>query len=682
MRVIFIHIVLVTLLVISTLSGISQKLNGSYESVTFVSDRDLYLSGEDLWFAGKVKSDGSPSKVVYVEVFNNESNAVSRAKYWVIDGIFSGNINLPEFLETGYYQIRIYTHFQKNFPVWQMSSKIIKVVNTTIPLPKAELDINKEAFSLNPEGKLCFMLNDLSNESELMLLNGSEVLDSSVVFYPNGLGIIDKKYLDNDNLELKIYFNGEEIRSVPVIVPVRKTSVNYKMYEGTLVLRILVPGKNNGELLTTATNIKSGSVYNSKGRILEGKANVEFEGLEQGLYIFDIKVDGKNIMSFVDLIITDNDKLKGEIVIETATIYGTTDQLRSQLPDYIINNPLHLCDFGIINNLNKELVSQAHILLSLKSEEIIEKFGTYEPENVLYEKENLGPIITGYIQDTDNVDNVIIYCSYVIEASQFFVTRTNKKGNFTIQLGNFDNNGDVYLTSEEELGELKIRSNYCSKAPIWNPVLYLPDSTDRELLTELYINSQFSSVFNNEQAFHIDHGNCFLPLFAGNMTTYRMSNYIQMATTQELINEIVSYVRVKKITDGYQFLVLDDKTRVQYSDPLVMLDNIYYPDISEIMKLQPSEITHIDVISRKYFYGDVVFNGVVRVNTTSGIREDRELPGNGVFFKYSAPEKFTEFRTKIEELSNTLYWNIKKTEETGNNISISRKWEKRRIRLY
>ena len=83
---------------------------------------------------------------------------------------------------------------------------------------------------------------------------------------------------------------------------------------------------------------------------------------------------------------------------------------------------------------------------------------------------------------------------------------------------------------------------------------------------------------------------------------------------------------------GIKLLYLINQTGLQYTEPLIILDKIYYPDINEIVKLQPSEIVEIDVISSSYYYGSSIFNGIVRITTTLGVLDNIKLPKNGVFF--------------------------------------------------
>ena len=107
------------------------------EEVVFFSDRDYYLTGESLWFKafvfldGKLSSDWS--KVLYVELYNDQQDVLIQNKYKTENGMINGLLSIPEDVNTGHYFLRCYTRYGLNFPVENLYTKIISIVN-----PKSE----------------------------------------------------------------------------------------------------------------------------------------------------------------------------------------------------------------------------------------------------------------------------------------------------------------------------------------------------------------------------------------------------------------------------------------------------------------------------------------------------------------------------------------------------------------
>lgn len=93
--------------------------NYAQESVRCATDRSLYAAGETIWMRAWVNDDeGVPtSKFVYVELLRDGIGSVERRiKLKERGGMFFGQMDLPEDLESGWYTLRAYTRAQKDWP--------------------------------------------------------------------------------------------------------------------------------------------------------------------------------------------------------------------------------------------------------------------------------------------------------------------------------------------------------------------------------------------------------------------------------------------------------------------------------------------------------------------------------------------------------------------------------------
>ena len=104
------------------------------ERVLLVLDQDLYLAGEKvnffaLTFDAALQIPIELSSVLYVELFNQDNNVISAKKYLLKQGEGTYDIDLPRQIETGYYYLRAYTNYMKNFGASAFFTKRIKVVN-------------------------------------------------------------------------------------------------------------------------------------------------------------------------------------------------------------------------------------------------------------------------------------------------------------------------------------------------------------------------------------------------------------------------------------------------------------------------------------------------------------------------------------------------------------------------
>lgn len=89
------------------------------EHIWIHTDRQLYVSGETVWFKlynfdTQKQQLSSFSQVAYLEMTNQQGSAISRIKVGLNKGTGQGSIELPEALSNGRYTLRAYTRAMRN----------------------------------------------------------------------------------------------------------------------------------------------------------------------------------------------------------------------------------------------------------------------------------------------------------------------------------------------------------------------------------------------------------------------------------------------------------------------------------------------------------------------------------------------------------------------------------------
>jgi hypothetical protein len=105
-----------------------------YEDVYVQTDRDVYISGEYLWFSvylfdRQTSSLSSRSSYAYIELLNPVNQPVSRVKICLENGTGGGGFTLPDSLSNGEYTLRAYTSWMKNFLPYGCFMKNINIYN-------------------------------------------------------------------------------------------------------------------------------------------------------------------------------------------------------------------------------------------------------------------------------------------------------------------------------------------------------------------------------------------------------------------------------------------------------------------------------------------------------------------------------------------------------------------------
>lgn len=217
--------VLVTLMILFIIDTESYSQSGfppRLEEISLQTDRSLYLSGESVWFHVfySLPSDSGflLSKVLYIELFNHDLEVISSQKLAISDNLITGKITIPEKAKTGYYLIRAYTKYDQNFPVWEMETKVLSVINPTHPLsafPFQNLDDQVNLKSQEKYPVVFYIKSPLANEIKHINLITDKSTDScEITYYQNGLGEINYLPQAGETLHLQLTLNsGETIQS-------------------------------------------------------------------------------------------------------------------------------------------------------------------------------------------------------------------------------------------------------------------------------------------------------------------------------------------------------------------------------------------------------------------------------------------------------------------------------------
>jgi len=111
------------------------------EQALLHTDRQLYAAGEIIWFKvflflGKEDRLSDKSKVVYLELLNEQEVPVTQLKILLQDGQGEGSIVLPKSLPNGSYRFVAYTSTMRNYASEHFGQQLIYLVNPDQPILK------------------------------------------------------------------------------------------------------------------------------------------------------------------------------------------------------------------------------------------------------------------------------------------------------------------------------------------------------------------------------------------------------------------------------------------------------------------------------------------------------------------------------------------------------------------
>lgn len=138
------------------LSDTSEEFNRrNFKEDLFVrTDRDIYISGEQVWFkvyklGGLNHSPNNISKVVYLELLDKNNLPLRQLKVKTDYSSCSYGFSLPDNISSGNYIIRAYTNWMQNFSADQFFYRTISVINPFESIDHLKLpSINRDVDSV------------------------------------------------------------------------------------------------------------------------------------------------------------------------------------------------------------------------------------------------------------------------------------------------------------------------------------------------------------------------------------------------------------------------------------------------------------------------------------------------------------------------------------------------------
>jgi len=639
---------------------IRQKLQNyckavPWEEIYIHTDREEYISGEDMWFNiylidRQSLKPSTNSRIVYLEVLNSENKPVIQKRILLIDGSGPGQALLPDSLSSGRYIIRAYTNWMKNFLPGNCFIKEIQVYNAL------RTDISGKSFRLSAtDDTLKYRRTDNPGIGVKVNNTRKDTLEIEIQ--------TDETFrTDNKNtIYLLIQTRG-------IIVRLSREQISGQLTKITFPKKSLLPG------ISTIT------IFDSKGPVNDKYIFVSAEERE----LIDLKSSG---------IFKRRDKIILEIVpgsnpVQTDGLTNLSISVSGKSDSYLMNDIREYLIFGSEFGLSPVQSVKGRkftdippaeidtLLMSLQSRWIFwDKVFSDGNWNFRYpaEKEDhfiSGTLLNSNLQPVSAEEPVLL--SVPGKVATFQYARTDPDGNFSL---------GIHI--DEELKDLVIQPDLSGKG---QKVYLEPSFSKLYFRNDVTVNSaglsgsasQMRTVYQVRKIFGSSSiGDCSSRAIPG-IKAKRfygipdneviLSNFIKLDSMREVFHELIPGILFQLSGSGYKLSVIDPSKSILDEIPCVMIDGVIIKDLKLIASLDPDLIEKIDVIRNRYRVGGYVFYGIINLITRSGDLSGVPIPDNAVRLNYrildssgsfispdySSPEALN---SPVADYRNTLYWN-------------------------
>ncbi len=684
----------------------NHRSKTAVEKIYLHTDRELYLTGEILWFKvyqvdGSLHQPIDLSKVVYVEVISAAKEAVVQAKVEMNLGSGSGSLFLPASLASGYYSLRAYTNLMKNSSPEFFFQKTFKLINSFI---RPELEKISTTTTLNaqffPEGgnlvnglasKVAFQVTDQSGKGVAIngaILNGNN--DTIVRFKPLRLGIghfiFTPKEGEQYHATIVTTNNTRSSFNLPPIQPTGfvmvlqdngtdlEVKINRQSHDNTINPIHLFVHTRNMISQSATTNIlqdRPAVFLIDKSKLADGISHItifdhQLQPVCERLYfkqpsqklITEIQAESKEFQMrrSVKLNLVSNNA-QANLSVAVYKIDSLSSPYQNGISEYLwltsdLKGTIESPEYYF--NQSDPQVKEAtdHLMLTHGWRRFNWKDILENKTSIVYMPEFRNHIIKGIVRNASGIpaSGVLTYMSSPSKLIRLYGSMSNSRGEVYYESKNFYGSNKIILQTDPTVDSTnRIELDYpfsrqFSDLPL--PAFQLSPTLNRQLLSRS-IDMQVQSIYQNDNVFQTGTQLADSSSFYGKADeTYYLDDYTRFPVMEEVMREYVPGVMVRKQKDGFHLMVLDNVNKSIFQDnPLILLDGVPLFDVNKIMAFNPLKIKKLEVFDRRYFVGPMDFPGLVSYSTFDGDLGGFELPKQQLSLDYEGLQERREFYT-------------------------------------
>jgi hypothetical protein len=707
---------------------ILNRENYLKEKLYVTTDRNLYFTGENICFKIictdiNFNIPVDISKIVYFELLSSDNKPVSRHKTELKEGFGSGCIALPEMLVSGNYKIRAYTNWMKNFGHNCFFIKNLTIINPDSEIVFRKTDINTP-FTLTadffPEaGRI---IKDLNNHIIIRALDHyNEGINAIAQLYKDsiilqkfeiikGIGSFNLKPGNTGDYYVKVIVNDSLSRTF-TLPELHKsgTVLNLSDFNNkniSLSISSSLFNENSAGLTFFLKLEKNGIIYYSDSLLLNDTVHITsipVSSMPDGISYINLFDKSKELLCIRPIYNPPKETLDIEIITEKYE-FNIREKVNLLIKTRINNTPvpanlaikvkraddpfkskeINFQNKFILNNILFENIFDYYsdpynkFNYSDINDALIACINYYDNSakvpDIRYLPEIKGQIVSGSVINKETRQpawNHLVYLSFIGPYAQIFSCRTTKKGEFSFSLNNRYNNNDIVIQIDDEQGKyiLLLNENYSNDFNDQR-VINMLDSEFKEYIVQSMINYQISKAYDIVKIHYNDTIRNRMNDFYGEPDeSIILSDFVKLPVMEEVLVELLKsiFISIKKGTKN--ILVIDkNNNEIIGGSPLYLIDGVPVFDPDIILNMEPAEVRSIEVVSSKYFLGDLAFDGILDIQTNTNKFDNITNFKTGIRYEFESVIKPASFfspqydsdislKNRIPDFRNTLYWN-------------------------
>jgi len=264
---------------------------------------------------------------------------------------------------------------------------------------------------------------------------------------------------------------------------------------------------------------------------------------------------------------------------------------------------------------------------------------------------------------------------------RLYLARSNEAGTLLYEMKDFFGPKKVVVQTNTEVdttSRIEITSPYSETFSTYAfPEFELSEGL-KDPISRRSLDMQLQNIFFEKTIRFLTPAMDTVPFYGKPDEKYLLDDFTRFPTMEEVMREYVPGIMVRRRKEKFHFLTVDLSSHTLYRDnPLVLLDGIPVFDINKIMNYDPRKVRKLDVMTHKYFLGNLSFAGIVSYTTYQGDLLDFEMDPHTFITNYEGLQLEREFfspvyqtqqqrESRIPDTRALLYWSPSlKTDHLG-----------------
>lgn len=672
-----------------------------------LSAQDLIV-GETLHFNNYVFSTQTGrlsdlSRLLYIELLDESGQPVDQLKMSLTHGTGAGSIYLPSDLSTGNYHFVAYTRWMKNFgDFFHQRITIVNPYQVPKIYPEEEQNWSVEfrteggTFMANAKNKIVLRITDNYNRG--VAVTGkiiSKSKDFSLVVKTDELGFFSS-ILTPDLEETYQLILEKEDGFVFHDLPKATAQSQFRVMDtNELFVVNLTSFDHELNALGELRVYKNRQLTLSRPVALNTSISLEKKSLPAGLLRLEFSMaagDAKERLIWNGELstLTEPSWLEPKQVLEKVN-YGFDLEDSTQVSVSIekVDAPSHLTGVQAYslfeNKIKPNLPAAFYHSMTAEQLDMVLTFAQWSaqknmPAEVKWLPEHRNGLVQGRVLNNKGkgVGQVSLGLALPGNSPRMTASMTDSSGHFVLpyDLNYASEDPRVAVLNNEQDLQVEVVPEFYTTYPVFkNPPLIF-DSISVVHLVQRSIYNQIENAYHQSKADSVEQSST--SQFDG-VKSYRLDDFTRFSTIRDTFIELILEVGVSKNESNYNFRMRSKDLPSDMLDQqptLILLDGAFVSN-QQAMELSPYLVERVDILNRRYYFGPLIFDGIISIYTHKGDRGGADIRGSSLsLIDISSKESQSIIvpsppdNPRFPNYQDLLYWDPK-ARLTGDRMDLS-----------